>query len=108
MGAAAIDLCARLKPDVVVMDVTMPQMNGIDATRTVLQQHADAAILALSMHAEQAFIDDMLAAGARGFLVKGCAGAAFLRAIRDVAAGRPVIGPGMNDEGRLRARRPSS
>lgn len=72
-GRDALRLCGELKPDVVVMDVSMQGLNGIDATRELTTSFPDVRVLALSMHSDRRYVSDMLAAGARGYLMKDSA-----------------------------------
>jgi DNA-binding NarL/FixJ family response regulator len=69
-GLQAIQLVHKLKPDVVVMDITMPYMNGIDATRTIASENSRIKVIALSMHSEWAYVANMIEAGASGYLLK--------------------------------------
>ncbi len=72
-GLQAIELVRSLQPDIVIMDVGMPEMNGIEATRKILKLMPDCRILALSMHSDRRFVMEMLDAGAGGYLLKDCA-----------------------------------
>jgi DNA-binding NarL/FixJ family response regulator len=69
-GKAAVELASRLIPDVVIMDVTMPNLNGIDATRTITRICPNTKIIALSMHADRAIVREMFKAGAYGYILK--------------------------------------
>jgi RNA polymerase sigma factor (sigma-70 family) len=84
-GRQAVELAKKLKPDVIIMDVTMPQLNGIEATRKILEDNPDAKIIALSVHADDAFVSGMLTAGASGYLLKDCLVQELVTAIRSVA-----------------------
>ena len=86
-GRAAIDMCEDLQPDVVVMDVAMPDLNGIEATRHVVSECPDTKVLALSMHADRHYAAGMLGAGATGYVLKDCAFDELADAIRTVADG---------------------
>jgi DNA-binding NarL/FixJ family response regulator len=92
-GHECILLTKRLKPDVVVMDVGMPGLNGMDATRQVLADSPEVKILALSMHTDKRFASGMLQAGASGYLLKDAAYDELIRAIRTVAAGKTYLSP---------------
>ncbi len=72
-GASAVQLAQQLKPDVILMDVTMPKLNGIEATRQILAQETPIRIIVLSMHADRRFVIEALKAGARGYLLKDSA-----------------------------------
>jgi DNA-binding NarL/FixJ family response regulator len=93
-GAEAVQLASQLRPMVVVMDIAMPGMDGIQATREILRNEPQTAILVLSMHADENYMRNAFAAGARGYLLKGALDVDLAAAIRDVAAGRQVIGRG--------------
>ena len=92
-GRMAVRLVEELSPDVVVMDVNMPEMNGIDATRQVLAQSPDVKVIALSMHSDKRFVLQMLKAGANGYLLKEAAFRELARAIRCVRAGETYLSP---------------
>lgn len=90
-GKSAVALAAKLSPDVVVMDVSMPSLNGIEATRRILEQRPGTKILGLSMHADKQYVGSMLAAGACGYLTKDCAFDELVRAIRATAEGQVYV-----------------
>ncbi len=94
-GKAAIDQAALCKPDVVVLDVAMPGLNGIDAARVLSDRLPDTGIIGLSMHAERQYVARMLEAGARGYLLKSGASRELIEAIRAVAEGRTFITPSL-------------
>ncbi|HEY8588643.1 MAG TPA: response regulator transcription factor [Naasia sp.] len=99
-GAEAIRLALELDPDVVVMDLVMPGMTGLDATRRLLDERPDLGVLVLTMSDDDASVFAALRAGARGYVLKGSGGAEFLSAVRAVARGEAVYGPGI--AGRIR------
>jgi DNA-binding NarL/FixJ family response regulator len=72
-GRLAVRLAAELKPDVVVMDINMPELNGIEATRQIVAEHSGAKIIALSMYSDKRYVVGMLKAGVSGYLLKNCA-----------------------------------
>jgi two-component system response regulator NreC len=72
-GREAVELVASLRPDVVVMDVGMPVLNGIEATKTIVSKHPTTAVVILSMHADESYVMRALKAGARGYLLKDSA-----------------------------------
>jgi len=86
-GQEAIDLVRKLAPDVVVMDITMPDLNGIEATRQIQSESPATKVLALSIHAGRQFVQDMLAAGAAGYILKDSAPEELPRGIRRVMQG---------------------
>jgi len=92
-GRAAVQLAHELSPAVILMDLTMPGMNGIDATRRIVAECPGVRVLALSMHSDRRYIEEALAAGARGFLLKDCAFDELVGAIREVAADRCYLSP---------------
>ncbi len=92
-GRSALNYVEKLHPDVVLMDIAMPDINGIEATRQIKAANPEIRILALSMHSDQRFVGDMLRAGASGYLLKDCAGAELVQAIRTVHAGKVYLSP---------------
>ena len=92
-GRQAIELARKLKPDVVVMDITMPDLNGIEATQRIVSHEPAPGVLALSMHSDKRFITQMLRAGASGYLLKDCALEELAFAIRTVAAHKIYLSP---------------
>lgn len=81
-GRTALDMVQQLSPNVVVMDVTMPKLNGIDATRRIVNANPDIKVIALSMHSHKNLVKGMLGAGASGYLLKECAVDELTQAIR--------------------------
>lgn len=92
-GREAIRMTHELAPDVVLMDITMPDCNGIEATQAIVARQQDTKIIALSMHAEAAFVTEMLRAGAAGYLLKYCAFDELTQAIRTVLDGKAYLSP---------------
>lgn len=92
-GRTAVKLSAELSPDVVVLDVGMPGLNGIDAARQIAAAQPTTKILALSMHSDRRFVLEMLRAGASGYLLKDCAFDELAHAIRAVVAGQTYLSP---------------
>jgi DNA-binding NarL/FixJ family response regulator len=92
-GSAAVQLAREHRPDVILMDINMPDMNGIDATRKICAEPGDARILALSMETDRRFVVEVLKAGATGYLLKDCAFAELATAIRTVARGETYLPP---------------
>jgi NarL family two-component system response regulator LiaR len=100
-GAEAVELARELAPQVVVMDVAMPLMDGIQATRLILRLAPATAILMLSMNAEEACVRDAFEAGAQGYLLKNAVDLDLGSAVKAVATGRRVLDLGpMNREPR--------
>lgn len=96
-GRTTVRLAKELRPDVVVMDLTMPLLNGIDATRQILADNSGAKVLALSSHKDRKTILSVLRAGARGYIVKEAAVSELVQAIEAVAAGRMYLSPHIID-----------
>ena len=83
-GQMAVELAEELLPDVVVMDITMPNLNGIEATRQIVEKMPSVKVIALSIHSDRHFVVDMLKAGVSGYVLKTCLSDDFIRAIRTV------------------------
>ena len=92
-GRRALELCASLHPDVVVMDIGMPGLNGIEATRQVAAHYPRTRVVALSMNADRRYVHAMFEAGAWGYLVKSSASEELIRAIRAVANDEKYVSP---------------
>jgi len=87
-GRTAVQLAKKLSPDVIVMDITMPDLNGVEATRQILRDAPRAKVVALSMHSDRQFVARMLEAGASGYVLKDAAFEELATAIRAVVTGR--------------------
>jgi DNA-binding NarL/FixJ family response regulator len=94
-GREALQLARKLAPDVVVMDIAMPDLNGIEATRQILAEMPKVKIVALSMHSDKRYVSEMLKAGAAGYLLKDCAFEELSTAIRTIARGKIYLSPGI-------------
>lgn len=92
-GREALNLANSLRPDIVVMDIAMPLMNGLEATRQILQRHSDVNVLILSMYSDENYVVQVLRAGARGYLLKDTAEEDLIVAVRTVAKGMPFFSP---------------
>src|SRR6202521_4506305 len=96
-GREAVELAEKLQPDVVVMDVAMPELNGIEATRRLAASTPRTRVLALSMHKDSVYVREILRSGARGYLLKDSVDADLLAAVRAVAKGEGYLSPGVSD-----------
>lgn len=96
-GREAIELTEQLHPDVVVMDVAMPELNGIEATRRITTASSSTRVLALSMYKDSVYVREILRAGARGFLLKDAIDRDLLAAVRAVAAGEGYLSPAVSE-----------
>ena len=92
-GRKTVRLAQKLHPNVVIMDVSMPDMNGIDATRKIMEETPGVRVIALSMHSDRRYVLGMLEAGASGYLLKDCAFEELATAIRNVAGGNTYLSP---------------
>ena len=92
-GRRALGLVSELLPDVVIMDISMPGLNGADATRRIVHQFPIVKVIALSMHSNRIFVVDMFKAGASGYVLKECLFDELVEAIRIVAAGDKYLSP---------------
>jgi DNA-binding NarL/FixJ family response regulator len=90
-GREAIELAKDAKPDLIVMDINMPDLNGIDATQVICKELPDIKLIALSIHSTQKFVSEMIRAGASGYIVKHCAFKELAMAIRTVSEGKPYL-----------------
>lgn len=94
-GLEAIEALRDIRPDVVLMDLTMPVMNGLEATRIISKKYPDCLVLALTAHEDKEYFFEMLAAGAKGYITKQAAGEELISAIRSVAAGHVYLQPAL-------------
>jgi two-component system response regulator NreC len=94
-GREAVQLAIDLSPDLVIMDVTMPNLNGIDATRVITSNSKAVKVIALSMYSDKQFVQGMMQAGASGYLLKDCAFDELVNAIRVVYGGETYLSPGI-------------
>ena len=96
-GREAVECAETLQPDVVVIDVSMPELNGIEGARRINERCPKARVLALSMHRDGVYVREMLRAGARGYLLKDADDDTFLEAVRAVARGEGYLSPAIAD-----------
>jgi two-component system response regulator NreC len=92
-GRETVRLVKKMSPDVVIMDIAMPDMNGIEATRQIIADRPGVKVIALSMHSDRHFVSEMLKAGATGYLVKQCAVDELLVAIKTVMKNQTYLSP---------------
>jgi two-component system, NarL family, response regulator NreC len=96
-GRSTVELVKELKPDVVIMDIGMPDLNGIEATRQIVRDFPRIKVIALSMHSSKNFIIEMFKAGASGYLLKDCEFDELVNAVRIVVANKTYISPSISD-----------
>lgn len=92
-GREAVKLAAEHRPEIVIMDIAMPDLNGIEAARKILQDSPGVKVMALSMHPEGRIVSEMLRTGASGYIVKNCALEELVQAVRAVHAGKTYLSP---------------
>lgn len=95
--AAAVAESVRLKPDMVLLDIRLPDGTGFDACRQILAAQPDTRVLILTSVAEETMVDDAIRAGANGYLLKEVNGRALIQAIHDVAAGKSILDPAITE-----------
>ncbi len=104
-GEEAVALAKTLRPDVVVMDCALPGVNGLVATRRILEDNGSVAVLMLSMHSEDTWVRQALEAGARGYMLKNALDLELVTAVRRVAAGELVLDPQVDRTAALKGER---
>ena len=92
-GQKALELVRETRPDIVIMDISMPNLNGIDATNKITSKPGGAKVIALSMHSRRRFVTDMLKAGASGYILKECLFDELIKAIQTVLKGGIYLSP---------------
>jgi len=97
-GLVALRLAKELRPDLIIMDISMPDLNGIEATSRILAELSGLRVLALSMHSDRGFLIKMLKAGASGYLLKDCASEELIDAVHVIMKNRLYISPVMVDD----------
>lgn len=96
-GLMVTQLAKELSPDVIVMDISMPNLNGVEATHLILEENPDTRIIALSVHFDKHFVTEMLKAGASGYVLKSCLFDEVLRALRTVSRNEHYLSPKITD-----------
>jgi DNA-binding NarL/FixJ family response regulator len=94
-GREAVDMSAAQKPDVVVMDIAMPRLNGVEATRQIVARHPATSVVILSMHSDESYVLRSLKAGAKAYLLKDSAESDLISAISAVTGGKSFFSPGV-------------
>ena len=92
-GLEAVQLVEKLRPRVLVLDLMIPRLHGLEVTRAVRRDHPDTKVIILSMHADEPYVVEALRNGASGYVLKDATGADLVRAIKDVCAGRRYLSP---------------
>ncbi len=92
-GRKALDLVRELVPDIVIMDITMPNLNGVDATRQIVREFPKTRVICLSIHSNKRFVANMLKAGASGYVLKECLFGELVQAVRTVTGGGVYLSP---------------
>jgi len=95
-GREAVNLAEALKPDIAVLDITMPNLNGIEAARQISAKQLGTAIIVLSMHADESFVLKALKAGARGYVLKEAPESELIKAVRVLAEGKSFFSPAVS------------
>ena len=90
-GTVAVDLSLSLLPDVAILDISMPNLNGLEATRRIVANAPGTKVIILSMHIDKEYVSEALSAGAKGYIAKTCTSTELVNAIRDVVAGQPYL-----------------
>lgn len=96
-GRQVVELAAGLLPDIILMDISMPEMNGIEATRRIVSGSHESRVLILSMHSDKRYVEQAMLAGAKGIILKGCSTAELLKGIRAIVAGEHYFSPQIVD-----------
>jgi DNA-binding NarL/FixJ family response regulator len=96
-GLTTVELARELSPDLIIMDIGMPDLNGIEATRQILRDSPEVKIIGLSMHSGKRFVTEMFKAGAKGYLPKDCEFEELIDAIQAVVHGKMYLSPSITD-----------
>ncbi len=107
-GEEAVELARKLNPQVVLMDCALPNMNGLDATRKILHDRPETAVLMLSMHSESTWVRQAMDAGAKGYILKNAVNLELGPAVRKVAAGETIFDPQVEQPSPLKGERSNS
>lgn len=96
-GRSTVEMVGQLQPDVVVMDISMPDLNGVEATRRITKEYPKVKVIALSMYSSDKYIREMFKAGASGYLLKDCPFEELVEAVRTVSKGKTFVSPSIGD-----------
>lgn len=96
-GLSTIELARELSPDIIIMDISMPDLNGIEATRQITKESAEIKVIGLSMHSSRKYVTEMFKAGASGYLLKNCDFEELADAVRIVTSGKTYISPSISN-----------
>lgn len=96
-GHSAVELAKELSPTIIVMDIGMPDLNGVEATRQIAKESPRVKVIGLSMHSSNKYVREMFKAGASGYLLKDCPFEELTKAIRTVAEGKAYVSPSIGD-----------
>ncbi|MFQ5674326.1 MAG: response regulator [bacterium] len=94
-GRETVQLAREMEPDIIIMDISMPDLNGVEATRQIISNSPEAKIIALSMHSDKRFVKGILSAGAKGYLLKDSAFEELVDAIHTVVSGKFYLSSGI-------------
>ena len=97
-GLETVRMVERFHPDILLLDLIMPEMNGFEVTRVVRNRFPKTNVVILTMHANEAYVLEALQAGAQGYVIKDSSSKELVRAIREAAAGRRYLGPPLSEE----------
>jgi DNA-binding NarL/FixJ family response regulator len=97
-GFEAVDMAKSLKPDLIFMDISMPELNGLEATRRIIEALPEARVVILSMHSDRRYVTEALRAGAKGYLLKDSAPEDLLQAINRVMGGQYFLSAGVSEQ----------
>lgn len=97
-GKVALNKIPECEPDIILMDINMPEMDGVDATRLVKEQYPDVKVIMLTMHDEIRLIKDVLEIGARGYILKNIGRDDLIKALETVSSGRPYLDPAVQEK----------
>src|SRR5436309_9383512 len=95
-GEVAVELASKYKPDIAILDISMPKVNGLEATRLIKKKVPSTKVLILTMHEDEEYIDEMVRAEANGYVLKNADKRELIDAVRTVAAGGPFFSPGIS------------